>query len=361
MRVDAINAMGFGLALMTSAISTGRWLGKQADRVAAVACRVPLLWVMVLLLAAGALASFNVLLFDFGFKEDNVSGVWRAASQFVLVAILLCSAYRGRHESLLRLLAISIAGIEAVSGVLLFSKTAMLLPIGALIAGLSLRYGIRKVLPLGALLLIVLFASVGGAVSYSRNAVEEGTVNSLSTRWNIFREGVLASSAGEDSASYKTWGRLCYVPAQVAAYDFYDAGVGGDDLRLIPWLFVPRAVAPNKPIVTDTGIDFNEKISGSRTSSTGQGVFSSGYYNAGWVGVFVVAAMCGWLLAQTSAIANAILRRNALLLLPFALLGVHMAFRIDGHFVADYMGAFIFVLYPILFFSGVLAVRVRRV
>jgi hypothetical protein len=361
MRIDAINAIGFGLAVMASALSTGRWLGKQADRFAAVACRVPALWVMVILMVAGALASFNVLMFDFVFKEDIVAGTWRAASQFVLVGILLGSSYRGRHESLLRLAALSMAIIETMSGVLLFNKTAMLLPIGALVAGLSVRYGVRKVLPAGALLLVVLFASVGGPVDYGRNILQRDATHSLGTRWQVFKEGFVASQAGDDLAHYNTWGRLCYVPPQVAAYNFYDAGLGGDELRLIPWLFVPRALAPGKPIITQVGVDFNSKITGSENSSEGMGIFSSGYYNAGWLGVVLVAVICGWLLTQTSAIANAILVRKALLLLPFALMGIYMAFRIDGYFVADYMGSFILVLYPLLLVSLLLSVRGRRI
>ena len=192
-----------------------------------------------------------------------------------------------------------------------FSKTAMLLPVGALIAGLSVRYGVRKVLPAGALLLVVLLASVGGAVGYARNTLGTDAQHSLATRWQVFKEGLVASQSGEELAQYNTWGRLCYVTPQVAAYDFYAAGMGGDDLRLIPWLFVPRALAPGKPVITQSGTNFHTKISGNIGSSTGMGIFASGYYNAGWLGLFLASVICGWLLAQTSAIANAILGRNS--------------------------------------------------
>ena len=35
LRVDAVNGLGFGFALLTSAVARGRWLGMQAGRVAA--------------------------------------------------------------------------------------------------------------------------------------------------------------------------------------------------------------------------------------------------------------------------------------------------------------------------------------
>ena len=46
--------------------------------------------------------------------------------------------------------------------------------------------------------------------------------------------------------------------------------------------------------------------------------------------------------------ALAVLERRALALLPLALFGVFIAFRIDGHFLADYLGAFVFFLYFLL-------------
>lgn len=360
-RMNALNAIGFGLALMTSAVSSARWLRKQADRVAKFACHVPRIWVMIMLMAVGMLASFNVLMVDFALREQNVAGIWRAASHFLLVVIFLGSTYRGRHESVLLLTAVFFAVIGAISGTLLFSKTAMLLPIGALTAGLSVRYGVRKVLPGGLLLMIVLFGSVGGAVLYGRDSLTKDVPHSLDVRWHTFMDGLTESYSGANQRDeYNTWGRLCYLSPQVAAYNFYNMGMGGDDLKLIPWLFVPRVLAPDKPSITDSGLDLNEKITGGRFSSMGQGIFSSGYYNAGWLGVLLASIICGWILAQTSAIASAIFGRHALLLLPFALAGVYMAFRIDGHFVADYMGTFVFMLYPILFFSGLLALQARR-
>jgi hypothetical protein len=61
----------------------------------------------------------------------------------------------------------------------------------------------------------------------------------------------------------------------------------------------------------------------------------------------LASVLCGWILAQTSAIARAIYSHRAVLLMPLAMLGMFIAFRIDGDFVPDYLGAFMFVLYPL--------------
>ena len=360
LRVDAVNAIGFGIALMTAALSPRGWFQRQADRVARAASRVSALKVMVVLMALGAGALLNTLSVDLGLREGVVSGTWRTVANFSLVAIYLGSSYRGRHQRALLAVAALIVGTQAFGGLLQFNKTAMLLPLAALTAGLAVRYGASKVLPGGLVLLAGLFFTSAGVVSFGRNTLGANSGTSIADRWAVLREGFSASRSNDDAAAYSAWARLCYVPSEGAALDFYDTGMGGDDLRLIPWLFVPRVLAPDKPIITQTSAEFHTKISGNEGSSTGQGVFASGYYNAGWPGVLLASVLCGWLLAQTSAIANAIFLRQALLLLPFALLGVYMAFRIDGHFVGDYLGAFISILYPLLAGSFVLAVRNMR-
>jgi hypothetical protein len=152
---------------------------------------------------------------------------------------------------------------------------------------------------------------------------------------------------------------LCYTPPQAAGLDFWDTGQGGDGFQLMPWVFVPRALADEKPEITKTGREFHQRVTGADTSSTGIGIFVSGYYAGGWWGLWAASALCGWILAQTSAIARAVMATRALLLVPLALLGVYMAFRIDGDFVSDYVGTFVFILYPVIAISMVFSSQFR--
>jgi hypothetical protein len=141
---------------------------------------------------------------------------------------------------------------------------------------------------------------------------------------------------------------LCYTPTQAASLDFQDQDNGGDGLELMVWVAVPRFLAPNKPQITRMFTELNEKISGSDLSATSPGIFASGYYHGGWFGMVLVSVLCGWILAQTSAIARAIYFQRAVLLVPLAMVGMLIAFRIDGDFVPDYLGAFMFILYPLV-------------
>lgn len=327
-----------------------------------IAKRVPAPVVMVVLMVVGLLASLYVLAVDLAIWPGIISGTWRLAANFILIAILLSSSYAGRHQGIIRLAAIGITVIQAVAGAMLFNKSGVLFPMGSLVAGLSLRYGTRKILLPGVMLMGFVLLSITGAVNYGRNNldIQSGFPIPLAERWAVLKEGFAASSAGDDSTQSNTWGRLSYTVSQTAAMDLYENGRGGDELSLIPWTFVPRMFAPGKPIMTRSGGELNEKVTGYTTSSTGTGIFVSGYYNAGWAGVVLASLLCGWLLAQTSAIAHAILARQAFILLPFALLGVFMAFRIDGHFVSDYLGAFVYILYPLLAAAMLLSVRGSR-
>ena len=54
------------------------------------------------------------------------------------------------------------------------------------------------------------------------------------------------------------------------------------------------------------------------------------------------------MLACTSAFALVVLKRRALIWLPFALLGSYMAFRIDGFFLGDFLGPFTTLLYGLI-------------
>lgn len=349
MRADAVNALGLGLALLVSARSRGRRLYRLASGVAAEFSRVSPTAIIVVFLVIGASATLYRLPFDLGLRTGFPSGSIRQLGQLSLVAIFLAVATRGKHEKVLRLFGIVLAIVLAAGGTLQFMKSEALLPIVAMTAGLAMRYGSRKVLPLGLALIVSVYVGLGNLVDYGRiSVVIAANASTLGDRWAYLQDAWTNASTVSRSEGYLYWGRLCYTPTQVASLDFQDQGDGGDGLELIPWTVVPRFLAPNKPQMTRMFAELNEKISGSDLSSTAPGIFASGYYHGGWFGMVLASALCGWILAQTSAIARAIYMHRAVLLVPLALLGMFIAFRIDGDFIPDYLGAFMFMLYPIV-------------
>ncbi len=362
LRVNAINGLGFGLALLSSTLARGRWLGAQAERVAAQVNSAPVYGVIGLFLFLGAVASGYLLWFDLGFRDGVVSGLIRSAGKFSFVAIFLAAAHRGRGENWLRPFGAALAAVLCIGGILQFNKSEALLPLAAFVAGMSLRFGSWKILPGGLALLVTGYLLLGNLAAYGRSSIGYQGAADFSERWQLLFEGWHDTRDLSEDEEYGTWARLCYTVPQAAALDFRDAGEGGDGLSLMPWVFVPRLMAPDKPEITKTGREFNAKVTGSDTSSTGQGIFVSGYYHGGWWGLVLASLLCGWIVAQTSAIARAVIGNHALLMLPLPLLGLFIAFRIDGDFVSDYLGTFIFILYPLLAASALIFVagRTRR-
>lgn len=349
MRANAVNGLGFGLALVTSWLFRGQWLGAAAFRSGALLSRVPAKLAISVFLLAGSIAYVHVLSFDLGLHDGLVPGIVRAFGKLSLAAAFLAAAYRGRGENWLRTAGAVLALLLVLGGTLQFNKTEALVAVAAFIAGLALRFGSRWVIPIGLLIITTLFVLLGDIAASGRSAVLHEGVRTLPERWQVVRDSWEHEGGLHGMGQYGAWSRLSYTVPQVAALDFQDAGQGGDGFEMIGWIFVPRLAAAEKPEMTKTGVEFHAKITGQeRSSSTGQGVFASGYYHGGWLGLFFASVICGWIVAQTSSIARAIVSTRALLLYPFCLLGLYMAFRIDGDFVADYAGTFVFVLYPIL-------------
>lgn len=343
LRVDTMNAIGFGVALVVSGITRGGFLGREARRAASIVNQVKPTTAIALMLTVGAAALLAVIPVDLESRGGVVSGILRSTAQLPVVSVLIASAVQGRCEIVLRLAAIGLALIQCAIGLVLFNKSAVMLPLAALTAGLAWRFGSSRVLPLGMIGLTAVFMMIGGPTAYARNVFVFNGGGILEARWTTFLEGL---SAWDDNSAthYSAWARLCHVPVQAAALDFYDNGDGGDDLTLVPWLPIPRMFAASKPVITRSAVDFNVKLTGSDTSSTGMGVFVSGYYNGGWVGLLLAGALCGLLLSLTSAVATNIVEQRGFLMLPLALLGLYTAFRVDGDIVADYLGSFVVVL-----------------
>lgn len=352
MRVTAVNCIGFGLALVSGSLVGRHWVSGWGQKAIGLGRFISQEWVIAAFLLVGGISSFYVLAFDIDPRPGEVvPGLLRTMSLLLLVAITVAAAHRGRGSAWLLSSAIMLTVIQALGGLLLLNKTGVLLPMVALLAGLVLRLGVLRVMVPGLAALLAVFLLIGNPVNTARNRQVLGDQIDWSERFAFMSEGVLRSSNAALEGDYHPWVRFCYLTPQGAALDFYDTGLGGDDYSLLGWVFLPRFLFPDKPVMTASGSGFHYKVMGGDTSSTGIGVFVDGYYNLGWWGVIVVGIAVGCMLAWTSAFAAEVYRARALIWLPMALLGSFMAFRIDGGFLPDYCGTFVLLGYTV--FAGV--------
>lgn len=348
LRVDAVNGLGFGLALIVSARASGRWFGAMTARFAARVARVPVRRIIQFTVIVGGGATAWRLYYTWGYLEGTLSGIWTMAGQLLLVAILLLAAAEGRRERSQRRVAVLMALSLSLVGSLQFMKQSMLEPLVALLAGLALRFGARRVLPVGLAGLVLLFVVLGDVVSQGRQAggFYAGEIT-LAERWEFMREGWRRSRELSEDQRFSSWARFSQVFSEAAGMAFYDAGEGANGEPALYWVFVPRFLASEKPAFT-IGTDVYEKITGRTDSSDAIGVFASGYYYAGGWGVLIASLIAGWIVAQTSAIAQAIQRAQAIGLLPLTLLGLFISLSVTVDFISGFLGAFMYVAYVVV-------------
>lgn len=363
MRVAIINSMGMGLALIAGSIAPVRMFAYFSRSAVQVGAKIPVEKVIGVFLIAGAISYFYVVNFELTQdpRDAVVAGLWRTFSKLLLVAIFLAVAHTGKAALMLRSMAVVLVVLYAIGGMLLLNKSQVLLPLVAFFLGHAWRKGVRRTFIPGLALLIALYLAIGSPVTTARNLAGSMVDGDWNYRISLLWSGLWTPDQDSIEAINHPWSRFCYTPPQAAALDLYDAGRGGDDFPKMGWTFVPRFLFPNKPIMTDSGPDFHYKISGNMNSSTGHGVFVNGYYNAGTFGVLIVAVSVGFMLACTSAFAATAFSMRSPLWLPVALLGSYMALRIDGHFLADYVGPFVLILYAVIGTAIIKEVTGRRV
>lgn len=356
MRVDAINALGLSVALAISLVNGYGWVERLAGPVAYTLARLPFAQVTFAMLLIGAVASVGVLAVELARADEFVSGLMRMTSKLAVVAVFLGAAASGPRVAVLRAAAVLTALWLSGVGLLMFSKADALLPLIAFGAGLAWAQRKPIVLMVIVLTVITMFNLLGDLTITSRQVAERHSSFTLVDRAGILTTSRTLVKTGGVDGEYSGWTRICYAPAQSAAMAMYDQGDGGDAIELLPWLFVPRFLFPYKPEITRTGREFYVKLTGNApTSSTGQGVFASGYYNAGWTGWLLASVICGWVIGFTSRLARVVLQARAAVLVVFPLLGLYTAFRIDGEFVADYAGIATIMMYALVVLWAVLS------
>src|SRR5437868_973168 len=144
-----------GLALLFGSVVGGHSVSVLTRRAIGFGRSIAPESVIAVFLLVGTASTLYVLPFDIGLRNGVVPGVLRTLSQLLLVAILLAAAHSGRGSTWLLTGAVLLTLVEAVSGLLQLNKSVVLLPIVALLAGLGWRYGVRRVILPGFVVLVL--------------------------------------------------------------------------------------------------------------------------------------------------------------------------------------------------------------
>ncbi|WLI88022.1 hypothetical protein Q4S45_14880 [Massilia sp. R2A-15] len=347
----ALHFIGIGITGITCISTRFNAVSRAASVCATRWARISTEKVVVFFIVVGMLFRFFfVIPYEFGMIKMPPSALVRALQNFVLVGFFIGFSLPRMNRSLRKLLKYALV-VQVGTSILMFNKTEVLLAV--LSAGLGMFIARGRIMSLVSMagIAIAIYVVLGPLVLFGRNQLLDSGTDGMRVAGMIDR-GVLVQEylesrrtggqSGETEAMW--WYRLNYIPSQHAAVDLYNEGRGSESFKNVLWLFVPRSIYPDKPILSSEGAMLTDKVHGFSTSSTGIGVFADGYYNFGWFGVVLSAITYGLVLSVYRCIARPIINQKAFALYPLALVGVTVAIRPDGWWLLDVAGPVILVL-----------------
>ena len=317
-----------------------------------------LLGVGVLFLVIGLSVNYGLKVpQEFGWTNSRISQAVLNLANFNQLGIFMLTLWSLERARWFLPIIIGIAAVEIVFQLLLFAKSGTLITLIVFLLAFLwrkitlIRAGVCAALVIGA------YVVTTPLVGYSRAqlATVHGSFSQIGfgPRFEILTSYDPAAAhafAGGKEIQYALL-RISYVNAATLVIAQYDNGAPGDWPELLPTVFVPRALWPEKPIISDIGRDIYELGTGSRSSSSGAGVFAEAYWAMGWGGVIVYMTIYGVILGVLTNLAARSLREGKWLLLPVMLMALQIGFRTDGHYISDVAGASVIVAWMYLILS----------
>lgn len=244
-----------------------------------------------------------------------------AVSVIVLFEIAVSISTFSKTELFLLIVILILAAI--------WSRVNLKLAVVGLILGMLTYLVITPIVNSGREYMLYRYQSLGGA----------GLSERLELITNFASGSALLSVSEIPTFDYAIL-RLSYSNVSTFLINQYDTLKPGNTFENVLIVLIPRIFWPGKPIISAQGIDLTELINGSRTSSTGAGIFADSYWNYGWAGVVITMFIYGIILSGISQLSLLIMRRERWFLFPFVLAGIKFGMRVDGTVSGDIVGPF---------------------
>jgi hypothetical protein len=286
-----------------------------------------------------------------GLTDFVLPGSVGPIGNLTLAAVFVLTTWSRMHAKRAFPFIVAFVMLEMAIGVLSLSKAEALMPLLIFLCALvRLRLTAwRLVMVVAALMLcyvsVVPIVEQGRAEHWRRYQSLWGA--DLTERLEILWLSLGNFGTIEETNSIETsLARISYVNQATFAVHLHDSGHAGETLSLsqILVVFVPRLLWPDKPITTQSAVDFNIAATGVATSASSPGLFAEAYWNFGWTGVILLMMSLGLLLALLSRYAIDIFHRESWLYFPVVLLAMRIGFRTDGYYVPDILGALVMLI-----------------
>ena len=300
----------------------------------------------VIFLLAGGIARYAIVLpFTLGFAEGFVPSIANAMARSYSAGLMLLVIMALRKGRLLLLIAAVLVSIDLFVGVLLFSKSDVLVTILFVLLALYHQRPSIVRLGAGAAVAIMVFALLAPMIGYGRDRVTQigggRQTATLEDRWNTLKsylQGDAQTKPGEDEIQIAL-SRLSYMNAGTMTVAWRDLGRPGSTFEHALAAVVPRLLWPDKPDITATGRNLYIEATGFIGASISPGLPAEAYWNFGWWGIPVLMLPLGIVLALLAHAATSIMANERWLFLPVVLMSIQVGTRVDGQYVADVIGA----------------------
>ena len=343
MKLNEIVAVSALIVVITGALPVQLWRRRVAARALPGPDGQLLLIGLAFAIVGFSIELFVLLPFTLGVSEDEVvSGVVVALGQMAPVSLYLLTRYSVTYRpAWLPILMLALL-VDMGVGVLQFNKSAVLLPlIMFLLAYLSRGFSAWRMFTTASAVLLTLGVIVP-ITDYGRAKLIEhdNPVAGLSERAQMLEKYFVESAPLQvDQPVEGVYARISYVNAASFAIDLYDRGYAGHSLDNALIVLMPRALWPDKPIISDIGREFNALATQNDNSFSAPGIFAEAYWCYGWGGVVLLMSAIGLLFSGLSRFAVNAIQERRWLQFPTVMLGMRMGFRVDGFIVVDIIGA----------------------
>jgi hypothetical protein len=279
---------------------------------------------------------------------DETSGL-RSLSAIVFVGIIVLSYVGFNGDRTAQLIAISVTLFQFIIGLMLFQKMPPIIAVVMYSIGWLMRRPKRRNAACVVGFILFSYSLLAPFSGFAREELiltkgeRQGTPLDRLEIMLLYLEDSTARRAVDDD--YQPWlARLSYLNAQGFAVSAFDSGRPSNGLDNFIYIFVPRIIMPDKPIISDVSADFNEAVNGSRLSASSPTILVEGYYLFGWLGVFTLMPVYGAILGLYSRFSFAKLRDGKIAFFPALLMMMMSGMQNDNNLLTSTFGGGVIIV-----------------
>jgi hypothetical protein len=244
------------------------------------------------------------------------------------------------------MIALTLIVIDIVVGLVTFAKTEVLVTLlFSYLAMLHDKFTLKRAM-VGLALVVGTYTQISPISNYGRAALarinHSPLIGTFEQRFDILTSSTPLET--DPNKPSETLIRICYLNFSTLEVAWYDMGRPGDSLKNLLYVFIPRFVWPDKPVMTAVGTELYTAATGQEGTSVSAGWFSEAYWNLGWSGVPLVMIPVGLILAYLSKYCIRMMTQERWMHLPAILSAVWLGTRADGAIVPDVFGGGVIVV-----------------